>query len=53
MYQLRRCCGYTMQVSGDMFEMDAASCAYWCKKIRDYESINDRVVMEYVEYIKP
>ncbi len=42
-----------MEASADVFRMDAASCAYWCKKTRDYESINDRVVMEYVEYIKP
>ena len=53
MDQLRQCCGYTMEASADVFRMDAASCAYWCKKIRDYESINDEVVMQYVEYIKP
>jgi len=53
MYQLRQCCGYTMEVSADMFRMDAASCAYWCKKIRDYKSINDEVVIQYVQYIKP
>ena len=53
MYQLRQCCGYTMEASANIFRMNTASCSYWCNKIRDYESINDDVVMQYVEYIKP
>ena len=53
MYKLRQCCGNTMEASANIFRMNTASCSYWCNKIRDYESINDDVVMQYVEYIKP
>ena len=53
MYHLRFVCGYTTRECGEVFNLNASSCSYWCRKIGDYESINDRVVMEYLEYIKP
>ena len=53
LYNLRFVCGYTTRECGEVFNLNASSCAYWCRKIGDYESINDRVVMEYLEYIKP
>jgi hypothetical protein len=53
MYHFRWSCRYTTRECSEVFNMNPSSCAYWCKKISDYESINDAVVMEYIQYIKP
>lgn len=53
MYHLRYSCGYTIRECSEVFNLDPSSCAYWCKKIADYESINDTIVIEYLKFIKP
>ena len=53
MYQLRWCCRYTMRESAEVFDMDASSCAYWCRMVKDYISINDSVVIQYLRYTQP